>query len=187
MYRCSKKLITYKEYSCFDFPVHSVFIFDVCWGSLGTRVFGNSRSAGNNTRSSLPSRLSFRFLWLWSILALAIPIGLPMTVVNEQRETLLHAPEKTTKVLPVYSRRWVRPVWRYSRFWNFLGGIKGSTKNIVGMKIFVLIKGNGICTFLLPVFQNHRQFLEISRDHVSDPNTKMIVSEIKLVNKYEIN
>ena len=39
MYQCSKKLVKYKEYSCFDhsdFPTHSVFTFDVCWGSLGT-------------------------------------------------------------------------------------------------------------------------------------------------------
>ena len=33
------KLVKYKEYSCFDhsdFPVHSVFTFDVCCGSLCT-------------------------------------------------------------------------------------------------------------------------------------------------------
>ena len=34
--------------------------------SLGTNIFGNSSSAASNTRSRLPSRLSFRFLWLWS-------------------------------------------------------------------------------------------------------------------------
>ena len=39
--------------------------FDVCWGSLGTSIFGNSSSATNNTQSRLPSRLSFCFLWLW--------------------------------------------------------------------------------------------------------------------------
>ena len=39
--------------------------FDVCWGSLGASIFGNSSSAANNTRSKLPSRLSFRFFWLW--------------------------------------------------------------------------------------------------------------------------
>ena len=33
--------------------------------SLGTNIFGNSSSAASNTRSRLPSRLSFRFLWLW--------------------------------------------------------------------------------------------------------------------------
>ena len=47
MYHCSKKLVNYKEYSCFkhsDFPAHSVFTFDACWGSpwvvvsLGTQV-----------------------------------------------------------------------------------------------------------------------------------------------------
>ena len=67
MYQCSKKLVKYKEYSCFDhsdFPAHSMFTFDVCWGSLGTSIFGNSSSAANNTQSRLPSRLSFRFLWL---------------------------------------------------------------------------------------------------------------------------
>ena len=32
--------------------------------SLGTNIFGNSSSAASNTRSRLPSRLSFRFLWL---------------------------------------------------------------------------------------------------------------------------
>ena len=48
MYQCSKKLVTYKEYSCFDhsgFPSHSMFTFDgthveVAWVlvSLGTQV-----------------------------------------------------------------------------------------------------------------------------------------------------
>ena len=68
MYQCSKKLVKYKEYSCFDhsdFPAHSMFTSDVCWGSLGTSIFGNSSSAANNTWSRLPSRLFFRFLWLW--------------------------------------------------------------------------------------------------------------------------
>ena len=79
MYQCSKKLVKYNEYSCFDhshFAVYSMFTFNVCWGSLGTSIFGNSSSAANNTRSKLPSRLSFRFLeamkqlirLLWSIL-----------------------------------------------------------------------------------------------------------------------
>ena len=39
--------------------------FDVCWGTLGTSIFGNSSSVASNTRSRLPSRLSFRFLCLW--------------------------------------------------------------------------------------------------------------------------
>ena len=68
MYQSSKRLVTYKEYSCFDysdFPAHSVFTSDVCWDSLGTSIFGNSSSAACNTRSRLPSRLSFLFLWLW--------------------------------------------------------------------------------------------------------------------------
>ena len=57
----------YKEYCCFDhsnFPVHSMFTFDVCWGSLSTSIFRNSSSAASSTRSRLRSRLSFRFLWL---------------------------------------------------------------------------------------------------------------------------
>ena len=69
MYQCSKKLVKYKEYSCFDhsdFPAHSMFTFDVCWGNLGTSIFGNSSSAASNTGSRLPSRLYFHFLWLWS-------------------------------------------------------------------------------------------------------------------------
>ena len=53
---------SHKEYSCFKFLVHSVFIF---WGSLGTSIFGNSSSTTNNTRSRLFSKISFRFLWLW--------------------------------------------------------------------------------------------------------------------------
>ena len=70
MYQCSKKLVTCKEHCCFDhsdFPAHSMFTSDVCWGSLGTSIFGNSSSAASNTRSRLHSRLSFRFLRLWYI------------------------------------------------------------------------------------------------------------------------
>ena len=52
---------SHKEYSCFDFPVHSVFTFVEFWGGLGTTIFRNSSSAGNNTRC----RLSFHSLWLW--------------------------------------------------------------------------------------------------------------------------
>ena len=69
MIKCSKKLVKYKEYSCFDysdFPAHSMIRFDVCWGSLRINIFGNSSLAASNTPSRLPSRLSFRFLWLWS-------------------------------------------------------------------------------------------------------------------------
>ena len=61
MYQCSKKLVEYKEYNCFDhsdLPAHSMFTFDVCRGSLDTSIFGNSSSAANNTWSRLPSRLS---------------------------------------------------------------------------------------------------------------------------------
>ena len=38
MCQCPKKLVTKKEYGCFDhsdFPAHLLFTFDVCWGSLG--------------------------------------------------------------------------------------------------------------------------------------------------------
>ena len=65
MYQCSKKLVTYKEYCCFDhsdYLARSMFTFDVCWGSLGTSIFRNSSSAASNIRSKLSSRLSFPFL-----------------------------------------------------------------------------------------------------------------------------
>ena len=61
VYQCSKKLVKYKENSCFnhsDFPAYSLFTFGVCGGSLGTSIFENSSSASNNTRSRPPSRLS---------------------------------------------------------------------------------------------------------------------------------
>ena len=61
------KLVTHKKYSCFDnsdFPAHSIFTFDVYWGNLGTSIFGNSSPAANKTWSRLPSRPSFRFLWI---------------------------------------------------------------------------------------------------------------------------
>ena len=80
MYQCSKKLATCKEHCCFDhsdFSAHSMFTSDVCWGSLGTSIFGNSSSAASNTRSRLPSWLSFGFLWLclrqWSFLMKFLP------------------------------------------------------------------------------------------------------------------
>ena len=56
---------SHKEYSCFDFPVHSIFTFDVLSGSLGTIIFGNSSSVASNTRSRLLFGLSLRFLSLW--------------------------------------------------------------------------------------------------------------------------
>ena len=65
MYQCSKKPVTYKEYSCFnhsDFPANSMFTFDVCSGSLGTSIFRNSSLVANNTQSGLPSRLLLHFL-----------------------------------------------------------------------------------------------------------------------------
>ena len=43
MDQSSKRLVTYKEYSCFDypdFPVDSMFTSDVYWDSLGTSIFG---------------------------------------------------------------------------------------------------------------------------------------------------
>ena len=43
-----------------------MFTFDVCWGSLGSNIFENPSPAVSNTRSRLPSRLSCRFLWLWT-------------------------------------------------------------------------------------------------------------------------
>ena len=67
MYQCSKKLVTYKEYSFFghsNFPAHSMFTFHVCWGSLATSIFENSSLVASNTLSRLPSRLSFCLLWL---------------------------------------------------------------------------------------------------------------------------
>ena len=48
--------------SCFDFQVLSMFTFDVLYGNMGTSIFGNLSSTANNTRTRLPSRLSFRFL-----------------------------------------------------------------------------------------------------------------------------
>ena len=127
MYQYSKKLVTYKKYSCFDhfdFPAHSVFRFDLCWGSLGTSIFRNSSSAANNTRSRLPFRLSFRFLWLWrkeienrttrkiktgyylELLTLETIILLWSTknkiTKNENRENVRHL-EMTEVVLPHYN------------------------------------------------------------------------------------
>ena len=57
MCQCSKKLVKYKEHSCFDHsdkPAQSMVTLDVCWGSLGTSIFGNSSSAANDTPSRLP-------------------------------------------------------------------------------------------------------------------------------------
>ena len=71
MYQCSKKLVTYKECSCFDFPAYLMFTFDVwiwfitfdvAWVLVSS---GNSSSTANNTQSRLPTRPFFRFLWLW--------------------------------------------------------------------------------------------------------------------------
>ena len=52
---------SHEKYSSFDFPAHSLFTFDEVCGSFGTSFFGNESSTVNNTRSRLPSRLSFRF------------------------------------------------------------------------------------------------------------------------------
>ena len=69
VYQCSKKLAKYKEYSCFDhsdFPAHSGFTFDACWGSLGTSIFENSSSAANNTYSRhLPDYLSVSYDYVY--------------------------------------------------------------------------------------------------------------------------
>ena len=65
MCQCSKKLVTCKEDCCFDhsdFVAYSMFTLDVCLGSLGTSIFGNSSLAASNTLSKLPSRLSFCLL-----------------------------------------------------------------------------------------------------------------------------
>ena len=65
MYQYSKKLVTCKEHFYFDhsdFPANSMFTFDVCCGSLGTSIFGNSSSVASDTRSKLPSRLIFSLL-----------------------------------------------------------------------------------------------------------------------------
>ena len=63
MYQCSEKLSTCKENCCFDhshFPAHSVFVSDVCCGSLGTSIFGNSSSAASNT-DYLPDYISVSY------------------------------------------------------------------------------------------------------------------------------
>ena len=97
MYQSSKRLITYKEYSCFeysDFPADSMFTSDVYWDSLGTSILGNSSSAGSNTRSRLPSRLSFRFLWL----CLSIQAFLsPLCFCGNDIETSIHCPTYTNE------------------------------------------------------------------------------------------
>ena len=41
-----------------------------------------------------------------------------------------------------------------------------SEKNTVGMTVFVPIDGDGICTFLLSVFWDYRQYLAISSCHL---------------------
>ena len=46
--------------------------FDVSWGSMGTSILGNAGSAASNTRTRLPSILSFRFLWLWCSLLILL-------------------------------------------------------------------------------------------------------------------
>ena len=58
-YISGPRSLSHEEYSCFDFPAYSMFTFDEFCGSLGTSIFGSS--SPNNTRSRLPSRLSFRY------------------------------------------------------------------------------------------------------------------------------
>ena len=61
---------SHKECSCCNCPAHSMFTFDVFWGSLRSSIFGNcvvvslGSSAANNAQSRQPSRLSFLFWWL---------------------------------------------------------------------------------------------------------------------------
>ena len=66
--QCSKKLVKYKDtvvLTILTLQHIQCLYFDVCWGSLGTSIFGKSSLVAYNTLSKLPSRLSFRFLWLW--------------------------------------------------------------------------------------------------------------------------
>ena len=64
MYQCSEKLgRTLLFWPFWLSGTFNVYIW-CSWSSLGTSIFGNSSSAASNTRSRLPSRLSFRFLWL---------------------------------------------------------------------------------------------------------------------------
>ena len=42
-----------------------MFTFHIFWDSLGTSILRNSISAANNIQTRIPSRLSFRLLWLW--------------------------------------------------------------------------------------------------------------------------
>ena len=58
------KYTKFYKYSCFDFMAHSIFTFDEFWERLSTSIFRKSSSAVINTRPRLPSRPSFRFLWL---------------------------------------------------------------------------------------------------------------------------
>ena len=77
------KLVIYKEYSCFDhsdFPAHSLFTFDVCWGSLSTCIFGNSSSVANNIRSNTRSNTQsldywFNFFWTYTIITLVYDLS----------------------------------------------------------------------------------------------------------------
>ena len=59
----SKKYVTYIILLFWIFSTSNVYI-NVFWGSLGTSIFGSSSSTANITRTTLPSRLSFRLLWL---------------------------------------------------------------------------------------------------------------------------
>ena len=86
MYPCFKKLVTYTKYSCFDyfdFLAHSVFKLHVCWGSLG--ILGNSSSATINIQYGTHSRLSFRFLWLWSKLIVSFNVSSLAACENENK------------------------------------------------------------------------------------------------------
>ena len=87
MYQCSKKLVTCKKYSCFDhsdFPVHSMFTCDVCWGSLGTSIFGNLSSAANNILDSdyLPDYFPFHMTMIVQTWGLQYKVILLWTVFS---------------------------------------------------------------------------------------------------------
>ena len=43
-----------KEYSCFDFPAHSIFTFTLFCDRLGTNIFGSLSWVVSNTRPRLP-------------------------------------------------------------------------------------------------------------------------------------
>ena len=76
----------------FDFPVRSIFTFDVFWGSLGTSIFENSSPVTNNIRNRLHFRQGI-FMFLMTMLRMLFLIVSPIftnhltkTGTNVQRE-----------------------------------------------------------------------------------------------------